>query len=55
MFLIDTSVWINIFRDRTGVLSQSLAEIINDESIFLSIFTQMNFGKVAETIASGRY
>ncbi|MEG4503151.1 PIN domain nuclease [Microcoleus sp. F6_B4] len=41
MFLIDTSVWINVFRDRTGVVRQSLEAIINDESIFLNRFTQM--------------
>ncbi|MEG4275532.1 MULTISPECIES: type II toxin-antitoxin system VapC family toxin [unclassified Microcoleus] len=41
MFLIDTSVWIEVFRDRTGVVRQSLEAIINDESIFLNRFTQM--------------
>jgi hypothetical protein len=41
MFLIDTSVWIGVFRDRTGVVRQSLEAIINDQPIFLSRFTQM--------------
>ncbi len=41
MFLIDTSVWIGVFRDRTGKVRQSLELIIHDESIFLSRFTQM--------------
>lgn len=41
MFLIDTSVWISVFRDRTGVVRQSLEAIINDKSIFLNRFTQM--------------
>ncbi|MEG4105098.1 type II toxin-antitoxin system VapC family toxin [Microcoleus sp. S13_C5] len=41
MFLIDTSVWISVFRDTTGVVRQSLEAIINDESIFLNRFTQM--------------
>lgn len=41
MFLIDTSVWISVFRDRTGAVRQSLEAIINDESIFLNRFTQM--------------
>jgi predicted nucleic acid-binding protein len=41
MFLIDTSVWISVFRDRTGAVRQSLEVIINDESIFLNRFTQM--------------
>ncbi len=41
MFLIDTSVWISVFRDKTGAVRQSLEAIINNESIFLSRFTQM--------------
>jgi len=41
MFLIDTSVWISVFRDRTGAVRRSLEAIINNESIFLSRFTQM--------------
>ncbi|MEG4516099.1 MULTISPECIES: type II toxin-antitoxin system VapC family toxin [unclassified Microcoleus] len=41
MFLIDTSVWISVFRDRTGVVRESLEAIIKDESIFLNRFTQM--------------
>ncbi|MEG4576708.1 PIN domain nuclease [Microcoleus sp. N3A4] len=41
MFLIDTSVWISVFRDKTGVVRQSLEAIIKDESIFLNRFTQM--------------
>ncbi|WP_278187361.1 type II toxin-antitoxin system VapC family toxin [Microcoleus vaginatus] len=31
----------SVFRDRTGVVRQSLEAIINDESIFLNRFTQM--------------
>ena len=41
MFLIDTSVWIDVFRDRTGAVRQSLEALINDEPIFLTRFTQM--------------
>ncbi|VXD15303.1 type II toxin-antitoxin system VapC family toxin [Planktothrix paucivesiculata] len=41
MFLIDTSVWISVFRDKTGAVRRSLEAIINNESIFLSRFTQM--------------
>jgi predicted nucleic acid-binding protein len=40
MFLIDTSVWISVFRDRTGTVRRSLEAIINDQPIFLSRFTQ---------------
>lgn len=41
MFLIDTSVWIAVFRDRTDAVRQSLSAIINEQSIFLSRFPQM--------------
>ncbi len=41
MFLIDTSVWIAVFRDRTDTVRQSLSAIINEQPIFLSRFTQM--------------
>ncbi|XWK88319.1 MAG: PIN domain nuclease [Phormidium sp.] len=41
MFLIDTSVWIDVLRNRTGAVRQSLEAIINNESIFLNRFTQM--------------
>jgi predicted nucleic acid-binding protein len=41
MFLIDTSVWVNLFRDRTGTVRQTLETLVKDESIFLSRFTQM--------------
>ncbi|MFB2878747.1 PIN domain-containing protein [Floridanema aerugineum] len=41
MFLIDTSVWIDVLRDKTGAVRRSLEAIINNESIFLSRFTQM--------------
>ncbi|AMW30606.1 type II toxin-antitoxin system VapC family toxin [Arthrospira platensis] len=41
MFLIDTSVWIAVFRDKTGTVGQSLSEIIKEQPIFLSRFTQM--------------
>jgi hypothetical protein len=41
MFLIDTSVWINVLRDKTGVARQNLQILIKDENIFLTRFTQM--------------
>lgn len=41
MFLIDTSVWIDVLRDKTGAVRRSLETLINDEPIFLSRFTQM--------------
>ncbi len=41
MFLIDTSVWINIFRDQTGLKRQQLEAVMEDQPFFLSRFTQM--------------
>jgi predicted nucleic acid-binding protein len=41
MFLVDTSVWIGIFRDRTGLARASFQTLIGDEIIYLSRFTQM--------------
>ena len=41
MFLIDTSVWIDVLRDKTGTVRRSLETLVNDERIFLSRFTQM--------------
>ncbi len=32
MFLIDTSVWINVLRDKTGVARQNLQTLIKDEN-----------------------
>lgn len=41
MYLVDTSVWINIFRDKTGILRQSFEYLVNNENILLTRFTQM--------------
>lgn len=41
MLLIDTSVWIDVFRDKTGAVRQSLEAAIDERRIFLSRFTQM--------------
>ncbi|WP_373480812.1 PIN domain nuclease [Geminocystis sp.] len=41
MYLIDTSVWINIFRDKTGIKRKQLQNLIKDNPFFLSRFTQM--------------
>ncbi len=41
MLLIDTSVWIEIFRDKTGSRSQQLQNLIADREIFLTRFTQL--------------
>jgi hypothetical protein len=30
MYLIDTSVWVNIFRDKTGIKRKNLENIIED-------------------------
>ena len=41
MYLIDTSVWINLFRDKTGIKRKNLEDIIQDNPFFLSHFIQM--------------
>ncbi|MEB3214830.1 MAG: PIN domain nuclease [Nostocales cyanobacterium 94392] len=41
MLLIDTSVWISVFRDRTGQVRQKLETLIDDRDVFLSRFTQL--------------
>jgi predicted nucleic acid-binding protein len=41
MLLIDTSVWISVFRDRTGEVRQKLETLINDRDIFLARFIQL--------------
>lgn len=39
--LIDTSVWVNIFRDRTGTVAKKVSAIVGDDEIVLSRFTQL--------------
>lgn len=41
MLLIDTSVWISVFRDRTGQVRQKLKTLIDDRDVFLARFTQL--------------
>lgn len=41
MLLIDTSVWISVFRNRTGQVRQKLETLINDRDVFLTRFTQL--------------
>jgi len=41
MLLIDTSVWISVFRDRTGQVRQKLEALINDREVLLTRFTQL--------------
>jgi len=41
MLLIDTSVWINVFRDKTGKVRDQLQELIADRDIFLTRFSQL--------------
>lgn len=41
MLLIDTSVWISVFRDRTGQVRPQLETLIADRQIFLTRFTQL--------------
>jgi predicted nucleic acid-binding protein len=41
MLLIDTSVWISVFRDRSGQVRQQLQTLIADREIVLTRFTQL--------------
>ncbi|MEQ8542086.1 MAG: PIN domain nuclease [Coleofasciculus sp. D1-CHI-01] len=41
MLLIDTSVWISVFRDRSGQVRQQLETLIADREILLTRFTQL--------------
>jgi predicted nucleic acid-binding protein len=41
MLLIDTSVWIAVFRDRTSQVRQKLETLINDRDVSLTRFTQL--------------
>lgn len=40
MLMIDTSVWIDVFRDRTGAIKIALTELIDGRDYVLSRFTQ---------------
>lgn len=41
MLLIDTSVWISVFRDRTGQVRHKLETLIDDRDVFLARFIQL--------------
>jgi predicted nucleic acid-binding protein len=41
MILIDTSIWINIFRDKTQHYSQHFYEFIGEQDIVLTRFQQL--------------
>jgi predicted nucleic acid-binding protein len=41
MLLIDTSVWIAVFRDRTGQVRQQLETLIDNRAVLLTRFTQL--------------
>jgi predicted nucleic acid-binding protein len=41
MLLIDTSVWISVFCDRTGQVRQKLEALISDRQVLLARFTQL--------------
>ncbi len=41
MLLIDTSVWIAVFRDRSGQVRQQLETLIADRQVVLTRFTQL--------------
>lgn len=39
--LIDTSVWINLLRDRTGAIANAVRSIVGDDEIALTRFNQL--------------
>lgn len=39
--LVDTSVWVNLFRDQTNSVARSVQAIVSDDEIALTRFTQM--------------
>jgi len=41
MLLIDTSVWISVFRDQRGHIRQQLETLIADREVLLTRFTQL--------------
>jgi predicted nucleic acid-binding protein len=41
MLLIDTSVWVSVFRDRSGQVRQQLETVIDDRAVLLTRFTQL--------------
>lgn len=41
MLLIDTSVWINVFRDRNGQVRQQLEVFIAERDVLLTRFTEL--------------
>jgi predicted nucleic acid-binding protein len=41
MLLIDTSVWIGVFRDRSGQVRQQIETLIADRKVLLTRFTQL--------------
>jgi predicted nucleic acid-binding protein len=41
VLLIDTSVWITVFRDRSGQVRQQLETLIDNRDVLLTRFTQL--------------
>jgi len=41
MLLIDTSVWVSVFRDKSGLVRQQLQSIISDRDVILTRFNQL--------------
>jgi predicted nucleic acid-binding protein len=41
MLLVDTSVWISVFRDKSGQVRQQLEVLIAEREILLTRFTQL--------------
>jgi predicted nucleic acid-binding protein len=47
MILVDTSVWIEIFRDKTGIIVKALQKAIGAENYAISRFQQLELLQAA--------
>ena len=41
MILVDTSVWVDVFRDATGAVRDALRRLTDDEAVVLTRFNQL--------------
>ena len=41
MILVDTSVWVSVFRDQSGTTRDELSRVLGDDEVVLSRFQQL--------------
>jgi len=49
MYLVDSSVWVDVLRDRTGSRAARLKSVVDPRDVVLSRFTQMELLQGART------